>query len=634
MIDAAIAAVQTSGNKRFTDRTHDLRNGLPLRPWGLDALVPVATDPEAQPALYLGFGAALPPGEPVTLRFAVSGPAGPEERRRIAAAFETVPPHHSIRSEWDFLDGSGWKPLTDKHAADDTRGFTLDGSVVVTLPSASAAKSVGTVTAPLHYLRCRLVAGPLDYAPAVIDVAVNAVEVEQASAATGKFLILPGVKPPADEAPAIGKSGRLSLVLDASEAVVGLALSDARDGPQVTVLDYRPALATLAGSLTLTLLLLGRGTGLPGLELTLADAPVAGSVALWTLLDGKFREWRMRPDLDASARTDADFTLSASSGEIRFGDGERGAVVPLGATIFASYSFTAAAAGKLSREAAWRLPDDVVNRGLLEAPVAEVNAALTATERRGADAEGTDEESIDRAAGRAAETLWAHERLLDLAQGTPSFDGRGRDRILALAAPQRAATLLDYERVALDVPGAPVARARAWAGLDPDLPCATAPGTVVVAVVPWLPAARPQASAALLATVRRYLDRHRLVGTRLRVVAPTYRIVGVSAVIAVHAGASSDETRAAVVAALDRFLDPLQGGLDGSGWPFGRDVYRSEILAVIDGVSGVDHVEDLALVADGEAPQCGNVCTGPLALVAPGTHAISLTDRSDDGHAA
>jgi hypothetical protein len=35
-----------------------------------------------------------------------------------------------------------------------------------------------------------------------------------------------------------------------------------------------------------------------------------------------------------------------------------------------------------------------------------------------------------------------------------------------------------------------------------------------------------------------------------------------------------------IVVALNAFLDPRTGGPDGLGWPFGRDVYRSEILQV------------------------------------------------------
>jgi hypothetical protein len=83
-----------------------------------------------------------------------------------------------------------------------------------------------------------------------------------------------------------------------------------------------------------------------------------------------------------------------------------------------------------------------------------------------------------------------------------------------------------------------------------------------------------------------------------------------------------------VTRALERFLDPLRGGLDGRGWQFGRDVYRSEVLELIDRIPGVDHVLDMELLPDGQAPQCGNVCVGPLGLATSGQHTITATQWS------
>jgi len=85
-----------------------------------------------------------------------------------------------------------------------------------------------------------------------------------------------------------------------------------------------------------------------------------------------------------------------------------------------------------------------------------------------------------------------------------------------------------------------------------------------------------------------------------------------------------------VAGALDAFLDPLQGGPAGLGWPFGRDVYRSEILQVIGRVDGVDHVSSLELVPGTGEAECGNLCVGPTSLVRPGSHAI----QTQPGHHA
>ena len=61
-----------------------------------------------------------------------------------------------------------------------------------------------------------------------------------------------------------------------------------------------------------------------------------------------------------------------------------------------------------------------------------------------------------------------------------------------------------------------------------------------------------------------------------------------------------------------------------TGWPFGRDVYRSEVLALLDGVGGVDAVTSLELAAAGAELSCGNVCVGATELVVSGTHAVEV----------
>ncbi len=65
---------------------------------------------------------------------------------------------------------------------------------------------------------------------------------------------------------------------------------------------------------------------------------------------------------------------------------------------------------------------------------------------------------------------------------------------------------------------------------------------------------------------------------------------------------------------------PLTGGPERTGWPFGRDVYRAEVLQTIDEVPGVDYVEALELIPQQGRPVSGNVSLTPLELVAAGEH--------------
>jgi hypothetical protein len=60
------------------------------------------------------------------------------------------------------------------------------------------------------------------------------------------------------------------------------------------------------------------------------------------------------------------------------------------------------------------------------------------------------------------------------------------------------------------------------------------------------------------------------------------------------------------------------------GWPFGRDVYRAEVLQLIDGVAGVDSVTRLEMAIEGGEAGCGNVCVGPTSLVVSGAHKVEV----------
>jgi hypothetical protein len=138
-----------------------------------------------------------------------------------------------------------------------------------------------------------------------------------------------------------------------------------------------------------------------------------------------------------------------------------------------------------------------------------------------------------------------------------------------------------------------------------------APAWVSVIVVPKrqqeedlteLPLPGPE----LLATVREHLEPRRLLTVRQVVVAPLYVPVLPEVVLASQAGAPAEALKKRVAAALQRFLDPLLGGPDGEGWPFGRDVYVSELFQLLEAVPGVDYVTDVALssVCPQDAPRC------------------------------
>ncbi|MFI9626662.1 putative baseplate assembly protein [Streptomyces sp. NPDC052042] len=101
-------------------------------------------------------------------------------------------------------------------------------------------------------------------------------------------------------------------------------------------------------------------------------------------------------------------------------------------------------------------------------------------------------------------------------------------------------------------------------------------------------------SDSLLSAVAARLDERRLVGTRLVVEPPAYQGVTVVARL-VASGGDVDRVRAEALAALFRHIDPLRGGAEGAGWPFGRPVQYGEVFAVLQNVRGVGLVEEVRL---------------------------------------
>jgi hypothetical protein len=225
-------------------------------------------------------------------------------------------------------------------------------------------------------------------------------------------------------------------------------------------------------------------------------------------------------------------------------------------------------------------------------------------------------ETLDEALGRAAVRLSAHERLVELTErhGTTTLDGVPRSQVLEYPVPARAVNTLDYERLAFATPGVRLARVRAFRDTDLDVPCADAPGTLSVVVVPFLPQGEPTPASQVLTLVTRQVAARRTLGTRLLVRGPAY--VGVSVVAAVASSPGVDRARLTgeIEEAVRRFLDPLVGGPEGRGWPFGRGVYRAELMQVVSAVPGVELVTEMRVSTD-PCDACPNACVPHGALV-------------------
>jgi hypothetical protein len=333
---------------------------------------------------------------------------------------------------------------------------------------------------------------------------------------------------------------------------------------------------------------------LPGQVVKVPDAGSAlcdgdGDVVLTvTELDGVAHRWRGARSLVGSGPGDRVVVVDRARGELRFGDGRSGRILrprsPVSARL--RYHLGAGGSGSLGRLSSW----------------AQAGGAAVAVNPVPAQG-GADEEPLDAARRRAADALHSRDRTV---------------------------TERDTRELAESTPGIGLRRADVSPAFHPAFPCRPVPGALTVTIVPhadrdadpvaWTPAPLPDAGA--LATTRKRLENGRLLAQEIAVLAPVYRRVTVDVSIAGQLGAP----RELVVDALRRYLDPLVGGPEGDGWPFGGPVRPSALAGIVQRAIGVEStVTRLAAALDGGPPSdCSDLAIGPRELVFLGAATVAF----------
>lgn len=649
------------GNPR--DYSRDMSDGLPIAALGVDP-VPGA-------ALYFGFE-EVAPGLPVALwLWFGGGKSGLEERRRLVAeaarqaevckphqpgwqcgkkdkkgescAFfpSPVPPHHSAKIQWEVFSAGNWIALNSVPAAgrpsigevsDDTRSLTLDGLVEFNLPLTASQTPIGFVPKPLFYLRVRLTGGAYDTTPVIDRLQPNAVALVQRVPLWQQLTIAGTVLPlSTDPKPGDFVSPHFALTADLTVTALTIQTPPAAGDPSFECLAYAGPVAGTSGAITLQFTVVGIGTAVPFQLLILPKAPVADTCFHLYTHDGTaWTDWKRVADFDAAVRTDFAYALDPTTGHIVCGDGERGQVFQQGSAIVVQGFSTVGVVGNVRAGRIGGLAKTPLNDFLLNPLTALQKAWLSKTGQNPVPAEnGLDAVRLTELEGEAAQVVHAHERILDLAENSrqTTLDQIPKAAVLSLPAPDQAVNLLDTERISLEVPGTVVARARAWQNADPAFPGLHATGVVTVVILPKMPTSKPIPSPGLVSAVRRYLGTRRILCTRIVVTGPIYVAVSVNATVTAKPGAALATVRTEIRGALDAFFSPLTGGPAGLGWPFGRGVYRAEILQLIANIPGVDHVNSMSMTAGSGTPRCGDIQVCPTVLVASGTHSIQVVTR-------
>jgi hypothetical protein len=171
--------------------------------------------------------------------------------------------------------------------------------------------------------------------------------------------------------------------------------------------------------------------------------------------------------------------------------------------------------------------------------------------------------------------------------------------VLEMRQPHRAVTAEDFEKLTLAVNETlerssqeGVARVkcifrRNLENPDPAAQITEAPGHVSVVVVPTR---HSRVSTELLRKVEHALEAARLLTTRIHVVRPRFVTLSVRITLVARHGTDPKALQDEACQRLEMFFDPIEGGFDGKGWPFGRSVYLSELYRMLDQVPGVDYV--------------------------------------------
>lgn len=300
-----------------------------------------------------------------------------------------------------------------------------------------------------------------------------------------------------------------------------------------------------------------------------------------TEIDGETQVWTSVSDWTWVGPSDRVLIADRARGELLFGDGRTGRILRV-------------------------LPDApaIVEYALGGGEVGNVGPGGTWVRDGGAELA---ENPVPATGGREAEPL---ERATMRAGGELRRAGR-------------TVTASDMKELALATPGVGIQRAHASVGLHPGFPCVDVPSAVTVTVVPhadrdrrsseWTRAPRPDEGA--LSAVAAQLASGRLVGQEIFVLPPAYRRVTVW--LTVSQTSRNDLLEARVGEALLAYLDPLRGGSQGDGWPFGGPVRPSALVGVVRKVLGPEaEVGDLsAAIDDGDPSDCVDQIIGERELV-------------------
>mgnify|MGYP000907686671 FL=1 len=293
----------------------------------------------------------------------------------------------------------------------------------------------------------------------------------------------------------------------------------------------------------------------------------------------RWTDWNYVPKLTQCGPYDRCFAFDRSTGEIVFGDNERGAVPMQGENnIIITCCITTKGSGGNIGQQNFKTTEFA---GIKIKPYSPYQASG-----------GMDAENIKDAVERFKASL---------------------------RQCKRAVTALDYETLAASAPGLRVMGVRAIPYYSPESKIAggkQASSTVTVVVLPYSDEAYPKPDRNFLEAIQRHLENYRLITTNVKVIGADYIKISVYAEIVLESGYSGNINED-VEKVIDDYFISLQKGSYEKKPEFGQPVRENIIAMKIADIPGVNYVKKVVLGvrnSDSYKDKYGNIIIPPYGL--------------------
>lgn len=519
-------------------------------------IYPFGSQPQAGNCFYLGFDEALPVNTVLRALFEIFD--GYKVKRAAIIDKKDFYPLAELAVE--VYGENGWQEATV--LADETNALLCSGRITISMECNMESCIIEGLEG--YYVRLRLIRSGYDVPPQIQDVRFNSIAVGQKDTQSEIIDLTPtgeGEYHAATELSIMGVSQLYTRVGEAYYLVPAVTkIIDYQNNYAVFKLDSEREGGNLKGlrlvnttSLFANSNIAGYGTGLPFQEIDLNDKNIEHDSFEIMIEDtevaDRYLPWAKVKDFSNSTPEDRHYILDSARGIIQFGDCIKG-MAPEGAIVIVGYVTTLGAGGNVKQ--------NTINRiGQVDIPDIKVTNRSNAVG-------GGNEETLEDCFGRL-------QRMLK--------------------SPRSAVTYSDYENYVLKTPGLMIESCKVIpANLIRRYGTTVTDMAINIVVKPFYPKQAENISDAYIRNIMNYLNKFRLLGTDIRLIAPEYFGVTVYADVTVRPHYL--DAQDLVEEAVKGFFQPYQD-------QFGVEVIYSELYGVIDRLECVSYVASLSIEAKG-----------------------------------